>query len=270
MSSAAIEKSKIKLLNTIIRLGPSGAGWSKRNSEVILGGQQGKIVFNASIVDLAKSDGLITVDEKTIAITSAGKSKVRRHLCDHDPFGSQHRQLRSTSIVNQNSVVAATENCAGSPLARLYCRKQKDGSRFIANEEYQAGERLRRDFEKSRLQPSLSVRWKEGTSTGSKSRSRNNGFDLSDVAIDARRRLEDAINAMGPELAGVTLDICCFLKGFEIVERERGWPSRSAKLMLKTALSKLARHYGLTMPAKFTTGEGHIGQWGTADYRPTL
>ena len=83
MSSAAIEKSKIKLLNSIIRLGPSGAGWSKRNSEVILGGQQGKIVFKASIVDLAKSDGLITVDEKTMAITSAGKSKVRRHLCDH-------------------------------------------------------------------------------------------------------------------------------------------------------------------------------------------
>lgn len=71
---------------------------------------------------------------------------------------------------------------------------------------------------------------------------------------------------MGPELAGPLVDVCCFLKGVEQVETERGWPARSAKLILKTALSVLSRHYEPeTAPRQ--TGILH---WGSSDYRPTL
>lgn len=68
---------------------------------------------------------------------------------------------------------------------------------------------------------------------------------------------------MGPELSGVALDVCCFMKGLELVERERQWPARSAKLMLKTALLALHRYY--TPPAR--EGTRH---WGEAGYRPEL
>ncbi len=272
MSFSADDKTKLKLLNTLARYGKSGVGWTRKNGNIVLDVTKGIGIFSFSIIDIAKSDGLIALGHQCMAITGAGKSKLRRHLCDHDPYAGQHRQLVAASIIADAQVLRVTKNCAESPLARLYSRKQKNGTSFITNQEFKAGERLRRDFEKSRMQPSLSVKWEQGASSGTKLRSRNGSLDMSDFAIDARNRLEKAINAMGPELAGVTLDICCFLKGLEIVERERGWPNRSAKLMLKTALSELVRHYGFTMPSKFKTseGQGHIGQWGTVDYRPEL
>lgn len=72
----------------------------------------------------------------------------------------------------------------------------------------------------------------------------SSGPDLSASALDARKRFNRAMEFVGPDLAGVLTDVCCYLKGLETVEREQRWPARSAKLLLRTGLGLLVRYYG--------------------------
>ena len=111
----------------------------------------------------------------------------------------------------------------------------------------------------------ITMRW-ENSVPGKSSTFANN--DLSDMALDARRRVEQALVQLEQSLRGVVLDICCFLKGLEQVERERQWPPRSAKLMLRTALSVLAVHYGYE--GQTGSEKRPIVHWGDGNHRPTI
>ena len=112
--------------------------------------------------------------------------------------------------------------------------------------------------------PRMGANWQATVSSG---RRANGIADLTDSALAARQRVDRAIRAVGPELAGVLIDVCCFLKGLEQVETERGWPVRSAKIVLKTALGALARHYA---PPRSACHGRPLLHWGAEDYRPTI
>jgi hypothetical protein len=147
-----------------------------------------------------------------------------------------------------------------SPLTRLATRRGATGEPFLAAGEAMAGERLRLDFTRGNLTPTVTQRWDAAPRGGGGARGAG---DLSDSAIDARARVDAALRAIGPELGGVALDVCCFLKGLETVERERLWPARSAKLLLKAALAGLARHYGFEGVGE--AAEGRIRRWRATD-----
>ena len=57
------------------------------------------------------------------------------------------------------------------------------------------------------------------------------------------------------------MDVCCFLRGLEDIERERKWPARSAKVVLQLGLDRLARHYGLRRAASGGETTAHIRTW---------
>ncbi|MDY8109982.1 DUF6456 domain-containing protein [Fulvimarina sp. 2208YS6-2-32] len=136
---------------------------------------------------------------------------------------------------------------------------------FLTRSERDAAERLRSDFTRGSLMASVSQSWdfQPAAKAG-----RGAAGDLSDTAIDARARVEGAIDAIGPELAGLILDIACHLKGLEEVERTRGWPARSAKMLLKVGLGMLVRHYGLDGVDR--RGCGPLRGWKAPDARPSI
>ncbi len=217
------------------------------------------------------SAGLIVVSENKPRTTSAGKMHVRRALSTVDEFQQQHQLPGTRDILTEGIVVSHKTNEGESPLTRLRYRKGKNGDTYIDDAEFQAGERLRADFSRGQLAQQLTSNWSVTESEDGSSNGRNGVGDLTDTALGARKRTQQAIASVGPELAGVLIDICCFLKGLELVEKERQWPPRAAKLMLKTGLSILARHYGFsTMASENQNSSAAFRHWGASNYKPEM
>jgi hypothetical protein len=162
-------------------------------------------------------------------------------------------------------------NLAESPIAWLFSRRDGDGNPLISEAEFNAGERLREDFHFAQMSPSVTQCWSASAGTGGGARSAPGaGVELADNVIAAAERVRRALAAVGPELAGVLIDVCCHLKGLETVERRAGWPQRAGKVVLRVALRSLARHYGLATGPRAAPRSAAVRHWGAPGYRPSL
>ena len=180
-----------------------------------------------------------------------------------DPFRAQHLDLATRRILTEDGPTSVLVNDSESPLAWLARHKGRDGRAMISPTQFIAGERLRADFTRGNLAPRVTSDW--SAPTGGRSRARSGGpAEMTDLMIASRQRVRLAMQACGPEFSGLLMDVCCFLRGLEEVERERGWPLRSAKVVLQLALDRLARHYGLHDEAR---GEANarVRTWFAAD-----
>ena len=126
---------------------------------------------------------------------------------------------------------AALLNEAESPLAWLARRKGKDGKPLIDAAQFAAGERLRADFTRAGLSPRVTANWIAPVAQGRRGAT-GSPAAFADAVLAAKKRLERALAAVGNDFGGLLLDVCCFLKGLETVERERVWPPRTARIVL--------------------------------------
>jgi hypothetical protein len=219
---------------------------------------------------LHKED-LIAPNQGGFVLSEAGAAWLRRKLASGDPFREQHQQraMETAEIegVRRPALVDETE----SPLGWLRRRKDKAGRPMIDAAQFEAGERLRRDFFHAGLTPRVTASW-DGIPGDRASRRAGPGAsaNLREQTVAAQQRVRRAMEAVGPDLASILLDVCCHLKGLEEAEREKGWPRRSAKLVLQIALKELARHYGLLRAAADTARDSsrRLVHWGAADYKP--
>lgn len=261
------QRNTIRLLKVLSKRSKLGLSYELKNEALNLELGDKTFRFSTALIADAKKRKLIELRDKKLKISQSGAYHLKQSLNPDSLLASAQTEILATHVSVNNERQKVDVNTNESPLMRLFSRKTKAGTTYITMEEFQAGERLRKDFERGQLQPKISASLQ--ASVGSAARS---GFsdanDIADFAIDARKRVGEAIQQLGPELSGVTIDICCFLKGLEHVERERQWPPRSAKLMLKTALALLARHYGICGYQNQSSRKSY--SWGSADYRPEL
>ena len=131
---------------------------------------------------------------------------------------------------------SVTVNLAESPLGWLLARK------MVTRRQFDAGERLRADWERARLAPSVTMRW-DAPPLAKGARGAPPASDPTTAQLSAKRRFEAAVEAVGPGLTDILWRIVCDGEGMREAERALGWPARAGRLVLGLALDRLADHY---------------------------
>ena len=131
---------------------------------------------------------------------------------------------------------SVTVNGAESPLGWLRARGHVDERQF------EAGERLRLDYERAQLAPRVTMAW----DAAPVARGRGGASAPSEAPmgqVEAKRRFDDALAAAGSGLADILWRIVCAGEGMRDAESALGWPARSGKLVLVMALDRVADYY---------------------------
>jgi hypothetical protein len=187
------------------------------------------------------SDGVLDGVAGGCRATRGASQWLKRQLLEADAFAAQHR-------IEQREADGTVLNLAESPLARLALTT--DGvPAFLAPHQVEAGERLRKLVERAQLQPRLTMSY---SAAHTASKGAGHAVEISDMAADARKTLAGLHRQLPRDCAEVVLDVCGFGKGLQQIETERNWPRRSAKLVLRIGLDRLAELWGIGEVAEGT------------------
>lgn len=213
-------------------------------------GAGGARLAAAEVAALARQ-GVIATAGEACRPGPGARSWLRRAMLGAaaDAHAAQHREERVLAD-------GTRLNLAESPLGRLAVAAAGEAAPFLAPHQVEAGERVRRLAERAQLRPRLTMAY-DPTRTAS---SRSAPGDIGDMAADARRALAEIARVLPRDCADVVFDVCGLLKGLQTIESERGWPRRSAKLVLRIGLDQLARHYGLA-PLAVGADRRRVGAW---------
>lgn len=129
---------------------------------------------------------------------------------------------------------SVTVNLAESPLAWLHARGHLPARLF------DAGERLRADYEHAGLSQMVTMRWEPVRLSGGADR-----LAPGERRIAAKARFDGAMAAAGHGLADVLWRVVCACESLPDAERALEWPARSGKLVLRLALERVADFYRL-------------------------
>jgi hypothetical protein len=131
---------------------------------------------------------------------------------------------------------SVTVNAAEAPLGWLFARG------LVSRRQYDAGERLRCDWERAQLAPRVTMSWDSAPVASGRGGSAP-APDLAGSQLDAKRRFDAAVASAGPGLADILWRVICAGEGMRDAETALGWPARAGKLVLTLALDRVAEFY---------------------------
>ncbi len=212
-------------------------------------GRRSKVTLPRAMIEaFLREDWLAPCPERgapALTLSAEGAAFLRRAALPEDPFRAQHRVpgLRYVAANGTEPAGRFAVNLAETPLGWLARHRMPDGMPMITAAQFDAGERLREDFTAAQLMRRTTMDWQQwniDTSGGGDKQT------LSDFALEARVRLSAALEAAGPGMAELLIDVCCYLEGLEQTERMRSWPRGCGRVVLALGLERLARHYGFS------------------------
>jgi hypothetical protein len=268
--AASDRKLGLRLLRRMI---DDGFQLEKRDGKIVLT-RPGRGISLASGVPAAILAGLLESGalqlisrgrgRASFSVTQEGRAALRREDARDAPFAGQHQRIEERSIDLDGKQANVRVNTREDPL-EVY-RRGRHVAHLVGPAELEAGERLRRDMMSAQTAPQVTANWSRLVVDGA---GYNPGLNIAESTVAAKKRVDAAMRAVGPDFSGILVDSLAFSKGLETLERENALPLRSGKVVLGLALRQLARHYGL---ANIATGKaaGKIRQWGANDYRPDL
>ncbi len=148
----------------------------------------------------------------------------------------RERAIGGVSGGGLRPVRSVTVNLAESPLGWLFSRG------LVSQRQFDAGERLRSDWERAQLAPRVTMAWDSGPVARGRGGTAPSA-DASAAQIDAKLRFDHAIASAGPGLADILWRIVCAGEGMREAETALGWPARAGKLVLTFALDRVADYY---------------------------
>lgn len=154
---------------------------------------------------------------------------MKRQLVERE-LTSEGPRRRASARKGRRSV---TVNLAESPLAWLHARGH------LPDRLLDAGERLRADYERAQLAPSITMRW-DAVRIRSTA---DSGLNPTERQLAAKQRFDGAIRAAGKGLEDVLWRVVCAGESLPVAEKALEWPVRSGKLVLRIALDRVADFY---------------------------
>lgn len=179
--------------------------------------------------------------DDVLVLSKVGASFLNREKFTDDKFRQQH--LCMTQNKNYKGETYAV-NMRENPLFWLRARKNTKGQAIISQEQMDAGCRLQVDFSSSTAHPKMVLDLTQPY-LGKQTRGFE-GAPMTDRAMDARARMNAALKMLGPGLADIALEVCCYMQGLESAEKHLGWPRRTGKVVLQIALQRLVTFYKIS------------------------
>ncbi|MCF6221625.1 MAG: DUF6456 domain-containing protein [Robiginitomaculum sp.] len=157
-------------------------------------------------------------------------------------YANQHRNLESCNIYHPDGIKRPVRiNGHLSALTKLANSRDGSGQNFLQPNEIEAASCFAADYDRSMM---AAISTQNYGDTGGGKRSVNTAEHITLSALDARKRVMDALELVGPGLDKALTALCASDMTMGALEVSENWARGSGKTVLKLALSRLSEFYG--------------------------
>lgn len=162
------------------------------------------------------------------------------------PHAYQHRDLKAREVYIFEGVKRpAVFNEHQKPLRRL-SRYKVRGKPLLTTAQIEAGERFAKDYYLSALDRMVTQNYVPLNPVQSRN---SHAMNATESQIEARKRIRNALEHMGPGLCQAVLAVCVQELNLERLEWAENWLKGSGQTLLKLGLQRLVSFYG-TLPGE--------------------